>query len=81
MMLRKRREKQEKMELVIMEQMIPADHLLKRIDAAVDFSFIHDICAPLYSADNGRPAVEPEILFRMLIVEERTTNCLTFTVV
>ena len=67
-MLRERREKQEKMELVIMEQMIPADHLLRRIDAAVDFSFIHDICAPLYSADNGRPAVEPEILFRMLIV-------------
>ena len=67
-MLREKRERQQQMDLVILEQMIPEDHLLRRIDEAVDFSFIHDLCAPLYCENNGRPAIEPEILFRMLIV-------------
>ena len=67
-MLRQQREKQQEMSLVIMEQMVPEDHLLRKVDRAVDFSFIHDLCAPLYCADNGRPAIDPEILFRMLLV-------------
>jgi len=67
-MLREKRERQQQMDLVILEQMIPEDHLLRRIDEAVDFGFIHDLCAPLYCENNGRPAIEPEILFRMLIV-------------
>ena len=56
------------MDLVILEQMIPENHLLRRIDRAVDFGFIHALCAPLYCTDNGRPAIDPEILFRMLFI-------------
>ena len=56
------------MDLVILEQMIPEKHLLQRIDRAVDFGFIHEPCAPLYCADDGRPAIDLEILFRMLFV-------------
>ena len=67
-MLKQRREKQQQMEIVIMEQMVPEDHFLRKVDRAVDFSFIYDLCAPLYCADNGRPAIDPEILFRMLFV-------------
>ena len=43
-MLRERREKQQQMDLVILEQLVPENHLLRRIDAAVDFSF-STICA------------------------------------
>ena len=67
-MLRQQREKQQKMNVVIMEQLVPEDHFLRKVDRAVDFSFIYDLCAPLYCADNGRPAIDPEILFRMLLV-------------
>ena len=55
------------MNLVVMERMVPEDHLLRKVDRAVDFSFIYDLCAPLYCADNGRPAIDPEVLFRMLL--------------
>ena len=61
-MLKQRREKQQQMELVIMEQMVPEDHFLRKVDRAVDFSFIYDLCAPLYCADNGRPAIDPELV-------------------
>jgi len=56
------------MELVILEQMIPENHLLRRIDRAVDFSFIHKLCEALYCLDNGRPAIDPELLFRMIFI-------------
>ena len=56
------------MELIILEQLVPQDHLLRKIDRSIDFSFIRRLCAPLYSANLGRPAIEPEVLFRMLFV-------------
>lgn len=54
--------------MVILEQLVPENHLLRKIDRSIDFSFIGKLCAPLYSENVGRPAVDPEILFRMLFV-------------
>ena len=67
-MLRKNRDKQTEMELVTYDLLVPKDHLLRKINTAIDFSFIYKLCAPLYCEDNGRPAIDPEILFRMLFV-------------
>lgn len=67
-MLKQRREKQQQMDIVNMEDMVPENHLLRKVDKAVDLSFIHELCAPLYCENNGRPAIDPEILFRMLLV-------------
>src|SRR5574344_629733 len=38
------------------------------IDKYIDFSFINDICKPYYCKNNGRPAIEPEIMFKMLFI-------------
>lgn len=48
-MLRERREKQQKLDIVILEQLVPKDHLLRRIDEAVDFSFMFLDKNPLQS--------------------------------
>ena len=60
--------RQNEYEIVLLEELVPQDHLLRKIDAAVDFSFVHDLCKDLYSPDNGRPAVDPELLFKMLLL-------------
>lgn len=49
------------------EQHVPADHLLRRIDRFVDLSEIRRFLAPFYSA-TGRPSVDPELMIRMLMV-------------
>ena len=67
-MLVEGRNRQRKMELVIIDNLVPEDHLLRKIDNYIDFSFINEICRPYYSADNGRPAIEPEIMFKMLFI-------------
>jgi transposase len=56
------------LEIVTLEELVPKDHLLRRIDAAVDFSFIHDLTAPLYCADNGRPPLDPTLMFKALFL-------------
>lgn len=60
--------KQSEIEIIMIEELVPEDHLLRKIDQFIDFSFINQICAPYYSKDTGRPAVEPEILFKMLFL-------------
>ncbi|MDP2182964.1 MAG: IS1182 family transposase [Actinomycetota bacterium] len=60
--------RQTKAEFVTTEELMPANHLLRKLDAVIDFSFINEICRPYYCADNGRPAIEPEILFKMLFI-------------
>ena len=67
-MIRETKEKQMKMEMVILENLVPENHLLRKIEKVIDFSFINEICKPYYCEDNGRPAIEPEILFRMLFI-------------
>lgn len=60
--------RQRKMEFVLIDDLMPQDHLLRKIDKYIDFSFINEICRPYYCQDNGRPAVEPEIMFKMLFL-------------
>ena len=68
-MLRDRKTQQQgEYELVLLEELVPQDHFLRKVEAAVDFSFIHDMCKDLYCLDNGRPAIEPELLFKMLLL-------------
>ena len=60
--------RQRKMEFVYIEDLVPADHILRKIDKHIDFSFINDLCRPYYCENNGRPAIEPEIMFKMLFI-------------
>jgi transposase len=50
-----------------LEDRIPADHLLRRIDRVPDLGRLRSELAPFYS-HTGRPSVDPELMIRMLIV-------------
>jgi transposase len=51
-----------------LERLIPADHLLRRIDARIDFDFIYELTQGLYCADNGRNSIDPVLFFRMQLI-------------
>ena len=67
-MLKKPTPAQHELEMVTLEELVPKDHLLRKIDAAVDFEFIRQKVAHLYCADNGRPALDPVVLFKLLFI-------------
>jgi transposase len=50
-----------------LEDRVPANHLLRQIDAVLDLSQLHQLLAPFYS-HTGRPSIDPELMLRMLIV-------------
>ena len=67
-MLREHDNKQTGLEFVCIEELVPKDHLLRKIDRVIDFDFIRAKVKDLYCADNGRPAVDPVVLFKMLFI-------------
>ena len=50
-----------------LEDRVPANHLLRRIDAVLDLSWLRGEIAPFYS-HTGCPSIDPELMIRMLLV-------------
>lgn len=67
-MLKKPGPQQTELEMVSLESLVPPDHLLRKIEAVIDFSFIHDRVAGLYCPDNGRPPLDPTLMFKALFI-------------
>ncbi|CAI2017772.1 Transposase domain (DUF772) [Serratia fonticola] len=55
-------------ETITLDELVPEDHLVRKIDAAIDFEFIRDAVAHLYCPDNGRPAIDPVRLIKMMLL-------------
>ena len=53
----------------ILYNRIPDNHILKLINSAVDFSFINELLEDSYCRYYGRPAKEPEMMLRLLIIK------------
>ena len=56
------------LEIVTLESLVPKDYLLRRIEAVIDFSFIHERGRGLYCTDNGRLALDPTLMFKALLI-------------
>jgi len=67
-MLPKNKDTQSSLEFVSIEELVPEEHLLRKVDRAIDFEFIRDRVKELYCLDNGRPAIDPVVLFKMLVI-------------
>lgn len=55
-------------ELLCLEQLVPQDHSVRKIDKAIDFNFIYDDVKDLYS-DVGRGSVDPVSLIKIALVQ------------
>jgi transposase len=53
----------------IYDRVIPRDHLLKLLDKVADFSFVNELCRDAYTPDFGRPAYEPEMMFKIIFLQ------------
>ena len=68
-MIVKGKRNREQVEIFSIEEFVPAEHLLRKIDSAVDFTHIYDIVEDLYCADNGRPSIDPVVIFKMVLIQ------------
>ena len=49
------------------EELIPKNHMLRRIDRVLDLSFVRELTESFYSDSLGRPSIDPEIFVRMVL--------------
>lgn len=67
---KKNRAKQHQMQFITLDDLVPADHILRLIDDAIDFSFIYDEVEGLYaSGRDGRPGIDPVSLFKIIFIQ------------
>lgn len=69
MLSENRLEKMQQMEMLCIEDLVPEDHILRDIDRALDFSFIYELVRDFYCADNGRPSIDPVVLFKIVLIQ------------
>ena len=68
-MLKKEAEQRQTIEMLCTDMLVPKDHLLRKIDAAVDFTHVYDLVEDLYCEDNGRPSCDPVVLFKLVLIQ------------
>ena len=76
-MLKRETEQRQAIEMLCVDMLVPKEHLLRKIDAAVDFTRIYDLVEDLYCEDNGRPSWDPVVLFKLVLIQH-ACNGLSF---
>ena len=49
---------------------VPKEHLLRKIKDNIDFSFVNPMLKESYCEHYGRPAKEPEMMFKLLFLKK-----------
>ena len=68
MLSEKEVESRKQLKVISIEDLVPANHLLRKVEGSLDFSFIYDEVRELYCLDNGRPSIDPVVLFKLCII-------------
>lgn len=55
--------------MVRIEDLDPENHVLRDINKAINFNFIYDEVKDLYCEDNGRPSIDPVVLFKIVMIQ------------
>lgn len=56
--------------MISIDDLVPQSHILRKIDAAIDFDFIYDEVKGMYSNfSGGRPGTDPVSLFKIVMIQ------------
>lgn len=79
-MISKHQGREQKLSMVYLEDLVPKDHYLRKIDKFMDFSFVYEYVEDMYST-TGRPSIDPVVLMKyalLMHLENRNTMRGTF---
>ena len=55
--------------MTTMEELVPEDSMFRKIDKYIDFTFIYEEVKDLYCENNGRPSIDPVVLFKLVFIQ------------
>ena len=59
----------EQLEMITLDQLVLENHLIRKVEAAIDFSFIYSMVEDAYSHERGRPSIDPVVLIKMTFIQ------------
>lgn len=68
MMGKKDNAERTQMEIASLEDLVPRNHLVRKLDEAIDMSFIYEEVKDLYS-DFGRESIDPVVLIKIAMIQ------------
>lgn len=68
-MLDKAGNRRNQIQMVDVDMLVPEEHLLRKVDRVINFDRIYGFVEQYYCPDNGRPAVDPVVLFKMVFIQ------------
>ena len=69
MMTQENEKIRKQMQIVCIDDLVPQEHLLRNIDKAIDWTFIYDLVKDKYSAETGRPSIDPVTLIKIPLIQ------------
>ena len=69
MMTRDASKNREQIQLLSLDDLVPQNHLVRKLEAAIDWSFIYDLVEEKYSDNTGRPSLDPVTLIKLPILQ------------
>jgi transposase len=69
MMTKDGTENREQIEFLSLDQLVPENHLVRKLENAIDWNFIYGLVEDKYSEDNGRPSVDPVTLIKLPVLQ------------
>ena len=67
MAMTKQIRKNDCMILSTLEELVPEEHLVRKLDSCINFTFIEELVKNLYSV-SGRPSIPPVVLFKLIFI-------------
>ncbi len=69
-MLNKSSNNREQLEMIAISQLVPDDHLLRKVEKVLDLNFVYDLVKDKYCLDNDRPSIDSVILVKILLIQK-----------
>lgn len=70
-MMTRTENKQIKFHMITIENLVPENHFLCRLNRLVDFSSIYEETQDYYCKKNGRPSIDPVVLIKYLLISSQ----------
>ena len=55
--------------IVDIDELVPQDHLLRRIEKVMDWEWVYERLQPYYCERNGRPSVDPVVIIKIALIQ------------
>lgn len=70
MMGRKSLEPRDQVMMLCLEELVPQNHMVRKMEKVLDLSFVYDLLEDTYCEDNGRPSVDPVVILKLALIKK-----------